>query len=201
MQRHLRRERVDEPDAIVVASCRRCTTFRAALTTSRRTIRAVLVLPAIRLATSGDAHAIAAMARDCIEHGLAWRYTPDRIRDAIRSRSTNVAVIHAHGGLHAVGVMGYGDAAAHLVLLGVQPTQRRKGLGRHLVAWLEACASTAGLEYVGVECRADTPEAIAFYRSQGYRIQGVVPRYYGGMLDAVRLRKRISHLRVAGDPE
>ncbi|HVQ33632.1 MAG TPA: N-acetyltransferase [Lysobacter sp.] len=158
----------------------------------------MLVLPAIRLATSDDAHAIAALSRDCIEHGLPWRYTPARIQETIRSRSTNVAVIHTHGGLHAVGIMGYGDAAAHLVLLGVQPTQRRKGLGRHLVAWLEASASTAGLDYVGVECRADMPGAVAFYRAQGYRIQGVVARYYGGRLDAVRLRKRLSHLHATG---
>lgn len=161
----------------------------------------MLVLPAIRLATHDDAHAIAALSRDCIEQGLAWRYTPPRILEAIRSRTTNVAVIHAHGGLHAVGIMGYGDAAAHLVLLGVQPTQRRKGLGRHLVGWLETCAATAGLEYVAVECRADTPGAVAFYRAQGYRIQGVVPRYYSGRLDAVRLRKRLSRVRLLGDPD
>ena len=156
-------------------------------------------MPAIRLATHDDAYAIAAMSRDCIENGLAWRYTPTRILDAIRSRTTNVAVIHAHGGLHAVGIMGYGDSAAHLVLLGVQPTQRRKGLGRHLVGWLEACASTAGLDYIGVECRADTPSAVAFYRAQGYRIQGIVPRYYAGRLDAVRMRKRLSHIHVTGE--
>jgi ribosomal-protein-alanine N-acetyltransferase len=160
-----------------------------------------LVLPAIRLATASDAHAIAALSRDCIEHGLAWRYTPARILAAIRSRTTNVAVIHAHGGLHAVGIMEYGDNAAHLVLLGVQPTQRRKGLGRHLVAWLEACATTAGIDHVSVECRADSPDAVAFYRASGYRVQARVPGYYAGVIDAVRLRKRLRTFDVDSTPE
>ena len=150
----------------------------------------MLVLPAIRLATTDDAHAIAALSRDCIEHGLSWRYNPARVRALIRHPTVNVAIVHKHGGLHAVGIMEYGQTVAHLVLLGVQPTQRRKGLGRHLVGWLEACARTAGINRVDVECRADNPGAIAFYRAQGYRVQGVVSRYYGGAIDAVRLSRR-----------
>lgn len=150
----------------------------------------MLVLPAIRLATSDDAHAIAALSRDCIEQGLAWKYTPQRVRALIRHPSVNVAIVHVHGGLHAVGIMEYGLTVAHLVLLGVQPTQRHKGLGRHLVSWLEACARTAGINRIDVECRADNPGAIAFYRAQGYRVQGVVSRYYGGAIDAVRLSRR-----------
>lgn len=149
------------------------------------------VLPTIRLATPADAPGIAALSRDAIEHGLHWRYTPARILAAIRNRSTNVAVVHAHGGLHAFAIMDYGESTAHLVLLGVQTTQRRRGLGKQLLAWLEDSARTAGIERIDVECRADNPGAIAFYRSQGYRVQEVVPRYYDGRIDAVRLAKSL----------
>jgi len=152
----------------------------------------MLALPTIRLATREDAHAIAALSRDYIEDGLVWRYTPIRVLAAIQSRTTNVAVVHVHGGLHGFGIMQYGDTTAHLVLLGVQPTQRRKGLGRHLVQWLEDSARMAGVARIDVECRADNPEAIAFYRTQGYRIQGVVARYYAGRIDAVRLSKQLA---------
>lgn len=145
--------------------------------------------PTIRLAISSDAHAIAVLSRDAIEHGLGWRYTPDRILAAIRSRTTNVAVIHARGCLLAAGVMEYGDTSAHLVLLGVQRTHRRRGMGRQLLEWLEACASTAGLQTIGVEVREDNPNALAFYQALGYRVRGCVPGYYRGTLDAVRLAK------------
>ena len=101
------------------------------------------------------------------------------------------AVAVPHGGLHAFAIMDYGESTAHLVLLGVQATQRRRGLGAQLLAWLEDAARVAGIERIDVECRADNPGAIAFYRAQGYRVQGVVPRYYDGRIDAVRMAKSL----------
>ena len=149
----------------------------------------MLATPSVRLATPSDARAIAALSRDFIEHGLGWSYTPARIVAAIRSRTTNVAVIHARGCLFACGVMNYGDTRAHLVLLGVHPTQRRQGLGRMLLAWLEDCALVAGLETIGVEARADNPGAVRFYLDQGYAVRGRVPGYYSGVVDAICLEK------------
>lgn len=151
----------------------------------------MLALPSVRLATPGDARAIAELSRDFIEYGLGWSYTPGRILAAIRSRTTNVAVIGEHDGLLAAAIMDYGDTTAHLVLLGVRPAQRRRGLGRHLLAWLEQCALTAGLEKISVEVRADNPGAIAFYQRQGYRVRSTVPGYYRGVIDAVRVEKRL----------
>ncbi len=151
----------------------------------------MLGLPTIRLATPDDAQAIATLSREAIEHGLRWRYTPARILAAIRSRTANVAVIHAHGGLHAFAIMDYGDTTAHLVLLGVQSTQRRQGLGGRLLTWLEDAARIAGIERIDVECRSDNPGAIAFYRHRGYRVQGVFAHYYEKRIDAVRLAKTL----------
>lgn len=151
----------------------------------------MLALPAIRLATPADARAVAELSRDVIECGLGWNYTPARILAAVRSRVTNVAVMHEGGSLLAAGIMDYGDTSAHLVLLGVRREHRRRGLGRHLVDWLETCAVTAGLQTIGVEVRADNPGALAFYDALGYRLRDCVPGYYGGHLDAVRLTKTL----------
>jgi ribosomal-protein-alanine N-acetyltransferase len=131
----------------------------------------VLGLPTIRLATSDDAQAIATLSRDAIEHGLRWRYTPARILAAIRSRTANVAVVHAHGGLHAFAIMEYGDTTAHLTLLGVQSTQRRRGLGARLLTWLEDAARVAGIERVDVECRSDNPA-----RSRSIATRGIASK-------------------------
>lgn len=149
----------------------------------------MLVLPTIRLATPADAHAIAELSRDAIECGLGWTYTPARILTALRSRITNVAVISDGETLHAAGIMDYGDTSAHLILLGVRYGERRRGLGRHVLNWLEECAVTAGLRAIGVEVRADNPGGIAFYQAHGYRFRDRVPHYYRGVLDAVRLAK------------
>lgn len=149
----------------------------------------MLAIPSVRLATPRDARVIAELSRDFIEYGLGWSYTPNRILRAIRSRTTNVAVVGEHTRLLAAGIMEYGETTAHLVLLGVQPAQRRRGLGRHVLLWLEECALTAGLERVGVEARADNPGAIDFYLGQRYEVRARAPGYYRGVVDAVRLEK------------
>ena len=151
----------------------------------------MLAIPSVRLATPGDARAIAELSRDFIEYGLGWTYTPNRILRAIRSRTTNVAVVGEHTHLLVAGIMEYAETTAHLVLLGVQPKWRRRGLGRLVMLWLEECALTAGLEQVGVETRADNPGAVDFYLAQGYAVRGYVPGYYRGVVAAVRLEKRL----------
>lgn len=165
-----------------------------------RALNKMLVNPIIQLAIPGDATAIAEYSRDFIEHGLCWGYTRAKVLRAIASRTTNVAVIRESGSLVAFGIMSYGDTSGHLVLLGVQPARQRQGLGQHVVSWLEQCAVVAGLEHVQVEAREDNAGAVAFYQAQGFRIRQRLPGYYGGALDAIRLRKRLGAFHRDGEP-
>ncbi len=158
----------------------------------------MLKAPAVRLAAARDAAAIAEFSRDHIEHGLGWNYTPDKILGCIRSRTTNVAVMQERDELLGFGVMDYGDASAHLVLLGVAASERRRGLGRHLVDWLEKVAVTAAVGLIRVEVRADNPAGLAFYGRLGYGVTARLHGYYRGTIDGLRLEKR---LPGNGDPE
>jgi ribosomal protein S18 acetylase RimI-like enzyme len=151
----------------------------------------VIAIPNIRLAHPCDALAIAEMSRDYIEYGLGWGWTPARVLRAIHDKSTNVAVIHARGGIPGFGIMEYGEGTAHLVLLGVQPAHRKKGLGAGLVSWLEKPARTAGVERIFVEARSDNLAAIAFYRKLGFRELERITGYYRDIVDGVRLEKRL----------
>jgi ribosomal protein S18 acetylase RimI-like enzyme len=145
----------------------------------------------IRLAVPADARAIAEFSRDFIERDLVWRYTESRIGRAIQNRRANVAVVRERGGLLGFGIMEYGETSAHLILFGVQPTRRRRGVGRHIYRWLEKCAVTAGLEKVRVEARADNPGAVAFYEKQGFAVVERSAGYYQGVIDCVRLEKSL----------
>lgn len=151
----------------------------------------MIVVPDVRLAVPGDAMCIARLSRDCIEHGLPWRWTQGRVLGAIGSKCANVAVVSQRNALMAFGIMEYGDETAHLVLLGVQPSQRRRGHGRAVVLWLETCAHTAGIGLIRLEARADNPTGIAFYESLGYRVASRISGYYSGLIDALRLEKRL----------
>jgi ribosomal protein S18 acetylase RimI-like enzyme len=145
----------------------------------------------IRLARADDAPAIAGMSRAYIEHGLGWSWNAPRVLRAIGDRSTNVAVACKGDEVLGFGIMQYADESAHLALLAVQPTARHQGLGKQLVAWLADVARTAGIQRLAVEARADNPNAIAFYRAQGFEQQARVTGYYSGRIDAVRLQKRL----------
>jgi len=147
----------------------------------------MLALPDIRLATLADAPDIARMSRDCIEHGLSWSWTGERVGQAVRDPDTNVAVALLRGKLQGFGIMQYLDDTAHLVLLAVRPERRHQGLGRQLLGWLEQAAQVCGSTGIRLECRADNRNALAFYRQLGYRETGRAAGYYEGRVDAVQL--------------
>jgi ribosomal protein S18 acetylase RimI-like enzyme len=151
----------------------------------------MIIVPTIRLAKIGDARAIAEMSRDEIEVGLAWTWTPGRVRRSIVDRSTNVAVAQTQRTIVGFGIMHYGDEKAHLSLLAVHRLRREHGVGHDLLDWLEECARAAGLERIELEVRADNPDALAFYGLQGYRRFDTVYGYYQGRIDAHRLAKNL----------
>lgn len=150
----------------------------------------MLAIPDIHLAQERDAAPIARMSCELIELGLGWSWRPARVLQAIRHPATNVAVArHPDGALAGFGIMSYGDEHAHLALLAVAPSCRRRKLATALVAWLEASAVAAGLASVRLEARADNPAALALYGALGCRPAGRVSGYYNGEVDAVRFEK------------
>jgi [ribosomal protein S18]-alanine N-acetyltransferase len=160
----------------------------------------VLSIPQIRLATSQDVAMIAEMSRDYIEYGLGWSWTPARVLAAVGDRSTNTAVLGEREDIAGFGIMHYGDDTAHLALLAVRPNQQQRGLGALLISWLEKPALVAGIERIRLEARADNPNAIGFYRKQGFRESGRIAGYYRGAVDAVRLEKRLAVVLHAPRP-
>lgn len=155
-------------------------------------ITAVILMPNITLAAPVHCAGIAQMSRRYIEHGLGWSWTASRVLRAIQDESTNVAVAYQGDAIMGFGIMRYGEHKAHLILLCVAPEHRRGGLGTLLLGWLEKCALTAGLEQISLEARADNPGALGFYAGQGYQRRATVAGYYGGVVDAVRLAKRLN---------
>lgn len=146
----------------------------------------------IRLAMPSDAERIAVMSRDFIEHGLGWNWDAARIARRIRHRATNVVVAESGADLVGFGIMEYRDDQAHLLLFGVEPIYRRRGIGSGLLNWLETCATTAGIELIFLESRVINTAARGFYAAHGYRELAVLPRYYSGREDAVRMGKDLA---------
>jgi [ribosomal protein S18]-alanine N-acetyltransferase len=143
----------------------------------------------VRLATADDAFEIATMSQVEIEYGLPWRFTPERIARCIASSTVNVAVVRDESGLAAFGIMAYADEVAHLILMAVRSSCRRRGIGTSLVAWLEEVARTAGISTVRVEARKENAPALALYGKCGYREVADVLGMYFGIDDGICLEK------------
>ena len=144
----------------------------------------------LRLARRCDAQAIATLSRDLIERGLGWSWTARRVMRSIAAADTNVLVAQdAAGVLVGFGIMNYGDDEAHLLLLAVRPAQGRRGIGGALMGWLETAALAAGVRRIFLEAREANGVARAFYRRLGYREIELLPGYYQGREDSVRLLK------------
>lgn len=134
---------------------------------------------------------MALLARDLIEQGLSWRYTPRRILQLMSTPETACVVACNRDDVQGFAVMQFGDAHAHLVLLAVRPELQRQGVGASLLGWLMASARVAGMASVRLELREDNAQAMAFYRRQGFEQTVLLPGYYEGRVDARRMLKVI----------
>lgn len=135
------------------------------------------------------------MSRDLIEQGLGWSWNTPRVLRAIRRPDVNVAVAGESGALAGFGIMAYAEDSAHLLLFSVRPSERRKGVGRALLTWLERVALDAGIQRIGLECRRDNAPGRNFYAEHGYHELMISKGYYRGVVDAIRLEKQ---LRIEG---
>lgn len=145
----------------------------------------------LRPARLHEARAMADMSRRLIESGLAWRYRPSRMAVLISDPETLAVVACDAARIQGFAMMQFGAERAHLVLLCVEPSQQRRGIGRRLDAWLLLSAQVAGMESVQLELRADNAPALAFYSRLGYAETQQVPGYYDGRLAARRMVRRL----------
>lgn len=148
-------------------------------------------LATLGLARCEDAPEIAQMSRDLIEDGLAWSWTPSRVRRSIAARDSSAVVARRDGRIAAFAIMQFADDSAHLNLLAVALEQRRQGLGRRLMEWLGATALEAGILRIDLELRTQNSAARLFYGSLGFAELEVIPGYYQGTESALRMSKRL----------
>jgi [ribosomal protein S18]-alanine N-acetyltransferase len=140
-------------------------------------------------ARTREAGLLAMMARELVESGLRPSWDAARIAWHIRHPESVVLVARAGPTVAGFAIMRYRDDSAHLNLLAVAPSHRRRGIARRLMNWLEGTALTAGTFTIGLELRAGNLAARAFYGSLGYRELASVPGYYQGVESAIRMER------------
>ncbi len=151
----------------------------------------------LRLAQPADANRIALMSRDLIEVGLGWSWQPERVVRTMRRADTTTLV--AVDGRRVIGfaIMQFGDEHAHLSLLAVAVSHRRRGVGKKMIAWLTDSAYTAGIAVIHLELRTTNQAARRFYRSLGFVEGAYIPGYYCGREMALRMLRELRSPGVA----
>lgn len=143
------------------------------------------------LARAADAERIASMSRTLIEAGLGWRWTPTRVERHIRYPDSNLVVARSEYSLVGFALMQFFNDEAHLLLLAVTPPYQRHGIGKRLLAWQEKSARVAGIGRIQLEVRLNNYAAQSFYRALGYRTERLLPGYYSGRENALRMAREL----------
>ncbi len=148
----------------------------------------------IELAAFSDAAEIGLMSKNDIEHGLGWKYTPERIVKLIGDNSKNVVVARAESKLAGFGIMTYHEDQANLDLLAVKRRFRRMKIGTQIVQWLEVVAMTAGTFNIFVQVRARNIGAAQFYESLGFVVLEEKKGYYRGVEAGLIMAKNLRRM-------
>jgi ribosomal protein S18 acetylase RimI-like enzyme len=81
------------------------------------------------------------------------------------------------------------DSSFYLSRLAVDPNSRGAGIGAAMLADLQTVAAKRGCQSISVHVRADNEDAVRFYRTQDFEVQGGTDRRYLTMVSG----KSIDH--------
>ena len=132
--------------------------------------------------------------------GEAW--TRRQVADSLVMPHTHYTLVAAHGGRAAGPEAAAGftlvraaPGEEELLLIAVDPAQRRRGLGARLLQYLAEDAKARGAERVFLEMRDGNP-AEALYLAEGFEAIGRRKEYYrqadGTRIDAITFGKSLA---------
>ena len=174
------RAELDRRAADVAASILRPLTDgqRARLITAMAEVERLLAASAVRVSVCDPRHPHARFCEQAYFAELARRF--DAGFDPVHSHTASVADLTPPAGLLLVATLHgepagcgalrlHGGDPAEVKRMWVSPAQRGLGLGRRLLAELEAHAAANGARVLRLETNRSLAEAISLYRTAGYR--------------------------------
>lgn len=136
-----------------------------------------------------DLDAAYRLDQSCFEPGIA--YTRGQIRSFLAREGAIAIVAEGEAGLAAFAIGHVMGARGHVVTIDIAAPERRKGLGRRLLAELTSRLAAAGARVAHLEVDRRNTDAIRFYERMGYRAVGALPDYYGPGLEGLRMNKTL----------
>ncbi len=145
---------------------------------------------ALRTFVPGDFETLYAIDQLCYARGIA--YSRRELRWFLGRPGACTLVARLDDAIAGFLIAHFEALRGHIITLDVLPQHRRRGIGRALVAEIEREFHARGVRRVELETATDNQPAIAFWQHCGYRIAGVIPRYYLDRIDAFYMMKRLA---------
>jgi ribosomal-protein-alanine N-acetyltransferase len=80
----------------------------------------------------------------------------------------------------------------HIITLDVGAEYRRRGLGTQLLNALEGSFAAMGVRSMLIETAMNNEAGVMFWKRHGYRVEGVLKRYYLSRIDAYQMAKSLA---------
>ncbi|HZI65456.1 MAG TPA: GNAT family N-acetyltransferase [Thermoanaerobaculia bacterium] len=146
--------------------------------------------PTLREGRPGDLDRLWRLDQLCFEPGIAYS---QRDLQRFLAMPRAVCVVAEDGDTLCGFALAYSrpSALAHVVTLDVDPTFRRRGLGRRLIESVLERSAAAGAKRAVLEVDVRNSGAIAFYRKLAFREAGRLAAYYGPGQDAFQMVKAL----------
>ncbi len=128
----------------------------------------------IRRASSADVPALVSIERACFSD--PW--TAAGILETVQYETIRGFVADSQGSTVGYVMARISGEEGEILNLAVLPSWRRKGIARSLLVEALGSISAAGVVEAYLEVRQSNEDAIALYRSQGFRPVGVRTDYY-----------------------
>ena len=123
----------------------------------------------------------------CFPRGIA--YGPSEMKHYLQAKGSFCLIAETEGSINGFIVTEQSDELAHIVTLDVLESNRRLGIGSHLLHAAEQAASMRGARFMYLETATTNKPAIALWNKHGYRESGTIKNYYGRGLDAFEMHK------------
>ena len=150
---------------------------------------------AIRAYREEDFATLCRIDQGCFPRGIA--YTQEEMLDFLLLPAARVWVAEEQQPPGAAAVVGFiliqrWKTRAHIITLDVDRDHRRSGIGSALLRAAEEWLRTCGVRRVRLETATGNEAAVAFWQHAGYRVSGLLKRYYLNSNDAYRCEKDLA---------
>jgi len=144
----------------------------------------------LRPFVSTDFDALFALDRDCYPSGIA--YSKRELRWYLAQPGAICFVAEAEEAIVGFILADAEPPDGHIITIDVAKAHRRHGVGTLLLGAAERALAGCGVHTVEIETATDNEPGLQFWYVHNYRVLGLLPAYYLGRIDAVRMNKNFA---------